>query len=197
MSEIPLPETQASTLIINNSNSYWNRPIEDYVYEYLVDKWNIDKPPKSYLKTRNRSYDGVGYAHFWVQRGQTNIKRDTIGVGFWKGQTNLNINLLMKRLSKGQTDNTLSNMMQEVVRSLIEYHPNAMAGILEFDDFNEVPLVFGPDDERNPFQNTWVGMVTVNTIYKISTQFNVDSYDYNPAMYSAGELTYKLGSLQE
>ena len=191
MSEVPLPETLASSLVINGSSTDFQRPIEDYVYDYLRDRWNIDKPPKEYLKRNNRSYDGVGYAHFWTQRGQTNIKRESIDGQFWKAQTNININLLMKKLSKGQIDDLLGNMMHEVRRSLIEYQPNWIAGIQYFDDFNEVPLVFGPDDERNPWQNTWVGMITVNAIYKITTQFNISSEDYNPAQWSAGELTYK------
>ena len=175
MSDIPLPETQASSLKINGSNSDWITPIEDCVHAYLVDQWNIDKPPKEYLKQNNRSYDGVGYAHFWVQRGQTN----------------LNINLLMKRLDKGQLDPMLGNMMIEVRRALIEYQPHWIAGISYFDDFNEVPLVYGPDDERNPWQDTWVGMITVNAFYQVDTMFNHSSMDYNPAMYSAGSLTYK------
>ena len=192
MSEIPLPETLASTLWIDGSNSDWVIPIEDSVYNYLRDRWQIDSPAKDDLKHANRSYDGVGWAHFWVQRGQTNIKRAEIAGQIWNGQTNLNINLLMKRLSKGQTDNTLGDMMHECVRSLIEYQQYWIAGIVSFDDFNEVPLVFGPDDERNPFQNTWVGMITVNAFYRVRTQMNQSSEPYNPAMYSAGTLTYNV-----
>ncbi len=191
MSETPLPPTTASTLVINGSYTDFQRPIEDYVYDYLVDRWNISDPPKENLKIQNRSYDGVGYAHFWVQRGQTNIVRDSNDNQWWKAQTNLNVNLLMRRLDKGQTSNMLGDMMHEVRRSLIEYNPHWIAGIMYFDDFNEVPLVFGPDDERNPWQNTWVGMITVNAFYKIQTQFNISSADYNPAQWSAGELTYK------
>lgn len=190
MSEIPLPNTASSTLVINGTSTDWVRPIEDSVYNYLRERWNIDKPPKEYLKRNNRSYDGVGYAHFWVQRGQTNIVRDDIGAQWWKGQTNLNINLLMKKLSKGQTDNLLGDMMVECRRSLIEYQMHWIAGIQGFNDFNEVPLVFGPDDERNPWQNTWVGMITVNALYEISTKFNQSSEPYNPAQWSAGELTF-------
>ncbi len=191
MSELPPPQTEATSLIINGSSSFWTRPIEDAVYDYLVDKWSIDNPPQDYLKTQNRSYDGVGWAHFWVQRGQTNIKRSANGGQYWDGQTNLNINLLMKRLSKGQTDNTLGEMMDEVKRPLIDYNMHWIAGITGFNDFNEVPLVFGPDDERNPWQNTWVGMITVNAFYVLETQFNQTSAPYNPAEWSAGELTYK------
>ena len=191
MSEIPLPETTASSLIINGSNSDWIIPIEDCVYNYLIDQWNIDKPTKEELKPINRSYDGVGYAHFWVQRGQTNLKVDSLDHQYWKGQTNLNINLLMKKLDKGQLDPMLGNMMIECRRALIEYQPHWIAGISYFDDFNEVPLVYGPDDERNPWQNTWVGMITVNAFYQVDTMFNHSSMDYNPAMYSAGTLTYK------
>ena len=191
MSESPLPGSEASSLVINGSNSDWHKPIEDCVYDYLIDRWNEDSPEKSYLKTQNRSYDGVGWAHFWVQRGQTNITLDTIGGQQWNGQTNLNINLLMRRLSKGQLDRTLGDMMIECRRSLIEYSPHWIAGIQYFDQFNEVPLVYGPDDERNPWQDTWVGMITVNAYYVINTQMNHTSMDYNPAMYSAGTLTYK------
>lgn len=190
MSEVPLPSTTPGTLFINGTNSDWIKPIEDSVYDYLRDRWNIDQPPKDYLKVNNRSYDGVGYAHFWVQRGQTSIKRDTIDPQFWNGQTNVNINLLMKRLSKGQIDNMLGDMMHECRRSLIEYQPHWIAGIMTFDEFNEVPLVFGPDDERNPWQNTWVGMITVNAYYIINTQMNISSDPYNPAEHSAGTLTY-------
>lgn len=192
MSEVPLPSTEASTLVINGTNSDWYRPIEDSVYAYLRDRWNIDKPPKEYLKQNNRSYDGVGYAHFWVQRGQTNIKRSSIDNQWWDGQTNVNINLLMKRLSKGQTDNMLGDMLHEVRRSLIEYHPHWIAGIMTFDEFNEVPLVFGPDDERNPWQNTWVAMITVNAYYIINTQMNITSDPYQPGSHSAGTLTYNV-----
>lgn len=188
MSEPPIFE--ASSLVINGSFTDWVRPIEDCVYDYLRERWNIDEPDKDYLNHQNKSYDGVGWAHFWVQRGQTNITRDSIDGQYWNGQTNLNINLLMKRLSPGQVDNNLGQMMQEVRRSLIEYKMHWIAGITGFNDFNEVPLVFGPDDERNPWQNTWVGMITVNAFYVIQTQFNQSSTPYEPARWSAGELTF-------
>lgn len=191
MPDVPLPVSTASSLVINGSFTDWIKPIEDCVYDYLYDRWNIDNPDQSDLHPQNISYNGIGWAHFWVQRGQTNIKRDSIDGQFWQGQTNLNINMLMKRLNQGQIANNLGDMMQEARRSLIEYRMHDIAGITGFNDFNEVPLVYGPDDERNPWQSTWVGMITVNAFYVIETQFNQSSAPYEPARWSAGSLTYK------
>ena len=188
MSELPVFE--ASTLRINGTFSDWYRPIEDSVYDYLLTRWNTNDPAKEDLHPANISYQDVGWAHFWVQRGQTNIKRADLAAQIWNAQTNLNINMLMKREGSGQVANTLSNMLNEVKRGLIEYRMHWIAGIIGFNDFNEVPLVYGPDDERNPWQTTWVAMITVNAHYIISTAFNQSSEPYNPAQWSAGQLTF-------
>jgi|SRR5688572_5053898 len=184
--------TNHHTLRINGTTSYWIKPIEDCLYDYLVDQWSIPKPAQEKLKKNNRSYDNVGSHHFWVVRQKTEKVQDTNDGQLWYCATTFQINVLMKRLSKGETDDDMDRMCAEIDRLMIEYNPHSIAGLIEFNNIVEVPKMYGPDDEKNPFKDTWISAITAIGYYYISTDFITDSSPYNPAQHSAGQLSYKL-----
>lgn len=190
LADVPLG-LKAHTLRVNGTTSDWIHPIEDCVYDYLVDQWSIQKPAQNKLKTKNRAYDKVGSHHFWIVRQKVERSQDTNDRQLWYCDCTLQINVLMKKLSKGEVDDDMDEMCREINRMLIEYSPHWIAGILEFDHITEVPKMFGPDDENNPFENTWITAMTVHAYYYLSTDFSTDTSSYNPAKYSAGVLSYK------
>ena len=194
MSEDPPVGLVHGHLRVDGAATDWIHPIEDCVYDYLVDQWSIDKPLQANLKEKNRAYDGNGQYHFWIVRQKTTAMQDEIGGKFYKCVSTLQINVLMKRLNKGQVNDNLDEMCREIRQLLINYSPDWIAGINYFDNFIEIPRLHHPEDENNPFTNTWISAMTVDAHFYYVTDFTIDTTPYNPSQHNAGELSYKFNN---
>ena len=189
ISDVPLG-FQQGTLVVNGTNSDWIKPIEDCIYDYFVDKWALQKPTK--LRKENINYDDQGTRHFWIERKETERVQDDDSGQLWRCDCRFQINVLVRRQQKSQVKagNDLDDMLRELNRLMIEYSSHWIAGIMFFNNIVEIPLIWHPDDDKNPFQGCWVAGIIAHAYFYLSTRFSNDSIPYNPATVSAGTLTY-------
>ena len=200
ISDVPLG-FQQGTLVVNGTNSDWIKPIEDCIYDYFVDKWAVQTRTVTDTQTEpfkwrseNINYDNQGTKHFWIDRKETERVQEDDSGQLWRCDCRFQINVLVKRGQKSQVKagNDLDTMLRELNRLMIEYSSHWIAGIHFFNNIVEIPLIWHPDDDKNPFQGCWVAGIIAHAYYYLSTRFYNDSIPYNPATVSAGVLTYNV-----
>jgi len=198
MQDVPLG-FQQGTLVVNGTNSDWIKPIEDCIYDYFIDKWSVQtrtvtetSPDPFKWRSDNINYDGQGTKHFWIERKETERVQDDDSGQLWRCDCRFQINVLVKRLQKSQVKagDDLDIMLRELNRMMIEYSSHWIAGIHDFNNIIEIPIIWTPDDDKNPYQGCWVAAIIAHAYYYLSTRFYNESMPYNPATVSAGVLTY-------
>lgn len=183
---------------VDGTNSDWIKPIEDCIYDYFVDSWSVQTRSVTDTQTQpfkwrkeNINYDNQGTQHIWIDRKETTKKQEGDGQ-FWRCDCRFQVNVLVKRAHKSQVKagNVLDEILREISRLMINYSSHWIAGIHYFDDIVEIPLIWHPDDDKNPFQGSWVAAVIAHAYYYITSAFSNESTPYNWAEVSAGTLTY-------
>ena len=197
ISDVPLG-FQQGTLRVDGTNSDWIKPIEDCIYDYITDKWSVQTrlitdtqtDPFKWRK-ENINYDGHGTQHIWIERKETNRVQEAEGQ-FWNCDCRFQVMVMVQQAQNSQTKagKKVDIILREINRLLMQYSSHWIAGIYDFNNFTEVPVIWLPDDDKNPFQGFHVAAFIGHAYYYYVSDFSNESIPYNYATVSAGQLTY-------